>query len=400
MSPSRFASVVAGVVLFIFAVIFSFNLFEGLDADQIMVVQSPFSGSLTWYTTAGIKWQGFGKYTKYQKRANYWFSAKDDQGTDLNQAIKVRFNDGGHGTISGSIAWEMPTSDSLLTMIHTKYGSYRAVEQELVRTVVEKAVYMTGPVMSSKESYAERRNDLIHFIDDQIANGVYKTETKESDEIDELSGSKRTVKIVSLVKERNGELARQDVSPLSLFGIRVFNLSINGVEYDDRVESQIQAQQQATMNVQTARANALAAQQDAITAQKKGEAEAAKAKWEQEVEKARAVTKAQQELEVARLETQKAAQYKQKKILEAEADAEYKRKVMVADGALTQKLETYERVMSRFADNVGKQKWVPEIQFGSTDATRNNSNAANSLMEMFSTKVARDLALDLGMKKN
>jgi len=43
------------------------EIFVHLDADQIMVIQAPFSGQLTWHTNPGLKWQGFGKVTKYPK---------------------------------------------------------------------------------------------------------------------------------------------------------------------------------------------------------------------------------------------------------------------------------------------------------------------------------------------
>ena len=140
-----------GIMAFVLVVgfIMSFSIVENNNADEIMVIQAPFSGTLSWYTDAGMKMQLFGKVTVYNKRSQFWFSDKDDQGAELDQSIKVRFNDGGHGNISGSIAWEMPTDVEHLTMIHTKYGSQKAVEQQLVRTVVEKSVYMTGPLMSS-----------------------------------------------------------------------------------------------------------------------------------------------------------------------------------------------------------------------------------------------------------
>lgn len=167
--------IIARVValVFVVAVIVSIgNLFENLDAKQIMVIQSPVSGKLTWYTSPGVKWQGFGSITKYNKRDQYWFSSQADQGTSGDQSIKVRFNDGGHAQISGSMAWELPLDSEHLTLIHTKYGSQESVEQQLVRTITEKSVYMTGPLMSSKESYAERRNDLLHIIEDQLQSGV------------------------------------------------------------------------------------------------------------------------------------------------------------------------------------------------------------------------------------
>src|SRR6185295_18325337 len=148
------------VVLISFAFA-SFGLFESLDADQIMVIQNPWSGSLSWYRDAGIKWQGFGKVTKYKKRDQFWFSAKKELGKPADESIPIQFNDAGTAHISGSISWEMPLDDKNLTSLHTRYGSHYAIEQQLIRTTVEKAVYMTGTLMSSAQSYAERKNDLI-----------------------------------------------------------------------------------------------------------------------------------------------------------------------------------------------------------------------------------------------
>jgi regulator of protease activity HflC (stomatin/prohibitin superfamily) len=399
VNPRKIFGLGAVAILAIVLIFASFNIFESNDADEIMVVQS-LSGDLTWHMTPGnFKWQGFGKVTKYQKRSQFWFSEKDDQGTEMNQAISVRFNDGGHGSVSGSIAWEMPVDEQHLVMLHTKYGSQQAIEQQLVRTIVEKSVYMTGPLMSSKESYAERRNELIRFIEDQIENGVYKTRSYQVQDKDPLSGSPRTLTVVDVLKGKDGTFERQDESPLAVFGVKTFNLSINNVGYDENVEKQIQAQQQAIMQIQTASAKAREAEQQAITAEQNGRAEAAKAKWEQEVIKAKMVTEAQQKLEVATLETKTAGQYKQKRILEAEADAEYKRKIIIADGALTQKLETYQAVMTAFAENIGKQKWVPDVIFEGSGAGKGSYNSATALIDMLSVKTAKDLALDLSIPK-
>ena len=372
----------------------AFNLFEHVNADEILVVQSPIVGKLSWYTSAGVKWQGFGKVTHYRKRTQFWFSNLRDQGATGDQSIKVRFNDGGHATISGSVAWEMPLDAEHLTAIHTRYGSQEAVEQQLVRTVLEKAVYMTGPLMSSKESYAERRNELIKFIDDQLTNGVYQTQTRETKEPDPITGQPKTVRIVELVEE-NGKVLREDVSTLNRFGIKAFNLSLNEVAYDKTVEAQIQQQQAAIMQVQTALAEAKKAEQAAITAQKNGEAEAAKAKWEQEVIKARAVTEAQQKLEVARLDTQAADQYKLAQIRRAEGDAEYKRKVMAADGALQQKLDALVKINQFYAEALRDHptSWVPSVVMGNQQGTP--GGAALPLIDLLTAKTAKELGLEL-----
>src|ERR1044071_1608577 len=225
------AVVVGGIV----ALMGASNLVEHLDAKDVMVIQYP-SGTMRVCNQPGYYGQWFGTVTKYQKRSQFWFSNSKDQGEAKDQSIPIRFNDGGHAKISGSIAWEMPIADKDVIKVHTLYGSQQAIEQQLVRTVMEKSIYMTGPLMSSKESYAERRNDLISLIDDQIIHGIYKTEIIQEKQKDPITGQDKTVSLVKLIKD-NGLYARQDRSPLEDFAIKTFNLSINEVKYDPTVEA-------------------------------------------------------------------------------------------------------------------------------------------------------------------
>ena len=231
ISSRKIMSVVIGVVVALILFIGSFKMFEYLDAKEIMVIQSPLSGELTWHLAQGVKYQGFGSVTKYPKRAQFWFSSASDQGKKDDQSMEARFNDGGKGWISGSLAWEMPTAVQYLTPLHQKYGSSEAIEYQLVRTVIEKSVYMTGPLMSSMESYATRRNELLNLIEDQAVRGVFKTETYQEKQKDQMTGQEKTVSVVKIIKDEMGNILRQDRSPLAGFGIRVFNLFINKIKY-------------------------------------------------------------------------------------------------------------------------------------------------------------------------
>jgi hypothetical protein len=372
-----------------------FNLCENVGADEIVVKQAAFSGELTFWTTPGVHSQGFGSLTRYRKSAQYWFSAAHDQGEGRDQSIKVRFNDGGHANVSGSLRFDLPTDAEHLTALHTKFGSQGAIQQQLIRTVVERSVYMSGPLMSSKESTAERRSDLIQYIEDQVKLGVFKTETEETKVQDPLSGKDKTVSRVKLVRDEkspNG-IARQEKSSLEEFGIRTYNFTIDGVAYDADVEKQIKEQQQMLMQVQTAMAGAKQAEQKAITAAKEGEAEAMKAKWAQEVLKAKAVTAAEQARAVAELTVKTAELTKQAQILEGEGEAAKKKLVMAADGALEKKLAAFVEVNKAYAAEMGKQRWVPEVQMGGAGV--GGGSAAAGLMEMWQAKAARDLALDM-----
>jgi hypothetical protein len=396
--PRKALALGIGVALAFLLFILSFQVFENLDASQIMVIQSPVKGKLNWYTTPGVKIQWFGKVTKLMKRSQFWFSSQTDQGKKLDESIKIRFNDGGHAQISGSIAWEIPLDEANLTSLYVKYGSQHAIEQQLVRTVIEKAVYMAGPLMSSTESYSEKRNDLLSLIEDQVQRGVYKTQTFQEQKPDPMTGIMKTVNVVKLVidKEKNIPI-RAETSPLQDFGIRTFNLSINEVKYDKDVEAQIQQQQKAIMQVQIAVAQAKEAEQKAITVGKEGEAKAATAKWEQEVIKAKEVTAAEQRKRVAELDAQAAEQTKRQQTLLGEGEAARRRLVMEADNALQAKLDAYIRVEQIRWENIAKYtgSWVPQTVFGGSSQA---GSGAQAMIDLLTAKTAKDLNLDMSIK--
>lgn len=399
--PSKrlITAIALAVVALVAVIVFWSNTFTTVHATEVCVKQNAIDGNLVVWTDSGLHNKMFGRVTCYTKSSEFSFSSATDQGQRTDQSIKARFNDGGHGFISGTLRWEMPTTPDQILALHIKFGSENAVEQQLIRTAVERSVYMTGPLMSSKESAAERRGDLISYIEDQVKNGVFRTDSEEVKVKDQLSGQDRTVTKVKLVadpKSVNG-FARQETSPLGDFGIKTYNFNINAIRYDEQVEKQIQAQQDLVMQVQTAIASAKKAEQDAITVQKQGEASAAKAKWEQEVKKAQQVTEAQQKVEVANLAVKEAELYKRSQTLIGEGDAARRKAMIVADGALESKLAAYVEVQKAYAAEIGKQQWVPNVVMGAT-AGSGASNVAG-LIEMLSAKAAKDLALDLTVPK-
>ena len=130
------------------------------------------------------------------------------------------------------------------------------------------------------------------------------------------------------------------------------NITINGIDYDPTVEAQIKQQQEAIMAVQQAIVNAKKAEQDTLTVEQQVKAEAAKAKWAQEVEKATAVTSAEKDKavavtqatkdkEVAALALETAKLAAQQTVTTARADADAKRLQVTANNNLQDRLEAY-----------------------------------------------------------
>lgn len=397
VSARRVGWAIFGALAVLVSFFVSFQVVERVDADQILVVQDVVDGDLHWYTSPGVKPQWFGKTTVYPKRYIYEFSKPDSEG-ETDTSLKLRFNDGGHADMTGSIQIEMPVDPENLSKLHTRFGSIEAIKRQLIEPVVTKSVYTAGPHMSSKESYAERRNQLISLIEDQIENGVFLTTTRDVKVKDPITGAEKTASVVEIARDPSSlKQLRVEEAQLTGFGIKPFNLSVSSLDYDNTVEAQIQQQQKLAMDVQTAIAEAKKSEQAAITAEQRGRAEATKAKWEQEVENAKLIAQAEQKLKVQTLAAQTAEQYKKEQTLMGEGEANRRRAVMSADGALEKKLDAYVKVNELWAGAIRDYKgnWVPGVVMG--EGTKPGGGSTD-LIEMLKAKTAKDLALDISAR--
>lgn len=225
--------------------------------------------------------------------------------------------------------------------------------------------------MSSFESYAEKKNDLIYYITDQLNNGVYKTITEEVKTIDPISGEEKMVKVAKLIPDDNsaGGYKRQEKSPFTHYGIEIGQLSISKIDYDQKIIDQISQQQSSNMSIQTAKVEAMAAKQRAIKAEEDGKAAAMSAKWEQEAIKAVAVTQAQQAYEVALLNAKEATEKAKKILAEGKAEAESNRLKVQAGLTPQEKAEwNYKTAVGVAAELANsKQTWVPKIMISGAD---------------------------------
>jgi regulator of protease activity HflC (stomatin/prohibitin superfamily) len=391
--------VAGGLVALILVVwVFSGTMIT-VQADEIVIKQDLVGGQLHVWDTPGPHAVLWGTVTRYKRSAQLWFSAKEDEGKKTDDSIKVRFNDGGHGNISGSLRYTLPIDQNKMITIHQTYHSMEAIDHELVRQVVNKGVYMSGPLMSSRESYAEKRADLINYITDQIQFGVYRTEHDQVKTTDPLTGQE---KVVDIVRPKHNDhfangIEREEESPIQRFGMSASNITINGIDYDPVVEAQIKQQQEAIMAVQQAIVNARKAEQDALTVEQQGKAAAAKAKWDQEVEKATAVTsaekdkavavtQAEKDKDVAALALETAKLNAQQTVTSAKADADAKKLAVQANNNLQERIDAYVKVMGAWATAYGNQRQTPDIQLGG-----GAGGGTAAAMDLLAVKAARDL---------
>ena len=384
--------ILGGLVAFISIVIIAClgKIGEDVKNEQIVVNQYPFTGSMQYWTTPGFKWQWFGKTTHYYKTNQLWFGSDNESGEQMGNPIPVIFNDASDGLIYGSLRVKLPTETTYLTRIQTDYNGMERLMQDLVRPTVNKVIYASGPLMSAFESYAEKKNDLIEYITDQLNNGVYKTTVKTMEATDPITGEKKTVKIASLIADETapGGYKRSEVSPFSYYGLEIGQVAVSKIDYSDKVKQQIAQQQEANMMVQTSKAKTLAAQQEAIRAEEAGKAAAMEAKWQQEKIKAVEVTKAEQEYEVARLAALKAKE--DAKRIEAQGLAEAAAARAKVQAGLTPlekatiEKETAIGVAQALANS--KVQWVPQVMINGKDG------ANNAALDAVGLKMLLDIA--------
>lgn len=363
----NFKKIVAAlvVVFAIFCVVSLGKIGEDVKNETIVVNQYPFTGNMEYWTTPGFHWQWWGKTTTYYKTQQLWFGSDSESGEQQGNPIPVIFNDASDGMIYGSLRVKLPTDPKFLARIQTDYNGMDRLMNDLVRPTVTKVIYASGPLMSAFESYAEKKNDLIEYITDQLNNGVYKTAVKQAKVTDAITGEEKTVKIATLIPDSlsAGGYKRSESSPFAYYGLEIGQVAVSKIAYSDKVNSQIARQQEANMLIATSKAQAAAAQQESIRAEEEGKAIAMKAKWEQEKVKAVEVTKAEQEYEVARLSALKAKE--DAKRIEAQGMAEAaaaRAKVLAGLDPLqraTIDKETTIGVAQALANS--NVRWVPEV---------------------------------------
>ena len=399
MSPNK----VIPIVILVVVILLGMNAFETVEKGTYQIRQFPITGTLSVKMDPGMWCQCFGDVQTWPVSTTFDFTR--------DHVIPTRFNDGSQSTVLGTVRVYMPKSEEKALELITKHGfrSINSVMEQLVYPHLGRVLRLTGNLMSAKESFDEKRADFDSMAFDQLLNGVYKTVTKEKQIVDPITGKITMKHFKEILLDENGNLRREG-NPMEGTGISFDAFRITAVKYPQVVESQIEAQRKAIMEVETARANAKKAEQDAKTIEMKGKADVMQSKYEREQEKVKAIVEAQQQKEVAELHAAKelavaklmkmaAKEEKERQILLGQGESERKKLVMNADGALAQKLEAWKEVNSYYAQAMKdyKGQWVPNVVMSGGQKGQ-NVNAAQSLLDLFMVKTARDLSLDMSVR--
>lgn len=125
----------------------------------------------------------------------------------------------------------------------------------------------------------------------------------------------------------------------------------------------------------------------------KAETEKIVAETKAEESKQVAIIKGEQVLAVAKLEREAAEQEKLRQIALGEGEARRRELLIQADNLEELRLNIYKDVMTRFASEIGKQKWVPDMVIGGGQSGGDASDAVSDVLQMLTGMVANQLRL-------
>lgn len=418
-------------------VLLAFIVFSGMsvNTNQQKVVYQTAWGTVSTKLSPGPFLSGWGPvYEEFNNTLTYDFRSRDGECLfKRNDGIRVRYQDGGEGTICGLVRVTIPNDDLSLQNIQREYFSEEGVRTKLLGAMVQKVAITTPQFMTSTEAYASKRSQLEQMIRDQLKNGPYKTTEeirKVVASVDQHGIEVMEDKAFPVPLKIDGIVQRED-NKFTDVGIIVSDINITGFDFEDKTRTQIDERRDAENKAMTSKALARAALEKTKQIEAEAEAAIAKEYGEKQVAAQEQIVAAQRDAELAtiqaRKETDVAKEQKQRNIeltlaakeevlrqkqitlakaeeakqidLIADARATERKKLFEADGGLQQKLDA-QIVMNRDTwDSASKQKWAPEIVMGGNGNESGNAMGnVNALIDMMALNNAKQLNADMSIK--
>ncbi len=377
------------------------NIVETNKAGYMQVKQAAIKGTLTCRMEPGMYGQWFGDIHTYSEAETFFFTADSEMGEKRDQSLPTRFKDGAKAQVSGSLRVILPRDCKDLRALHRKFHSMDGVMQKLVLPAVRKALFNTGPHMSAGESYAERRGEFASLSEDQLRYGVIVVDKHQDIQPDPITGQEKAIWVLTKRTCTTGETCIngyvRDIAAFQEFGVTVTNFVIDHISYSQAVLDQIEAQRSARMNVITQQAQAKEAEARAAKAEAEATAKIAETRAMEEVKKTEIVVAAEAARDRARLDAEAAELEKMANIARGEGEAERRRLVMRADGALEKKLEAYLGAQKAWAAAYSSRP-VPSLVMGGGSSGANGTDVGTAeFAQMMQLLVAKEMGLDLGI---
>ncbi len=373
---------------------------------ELRIRQSAVKGEMSARIKPGWYWQGLGHINKYRQVATIGIGEETGETLANIGKVAVVFNDGSKGKISALVRIKLPLTQKQLLIIRKEYpGGYEEFILAGLLPTIKNAIKLSANLRTAQEAYTT----LALFqqdVEDQLTNGMFRTKSVTKI-ITNAAGDREKIKRTEVVKDSNN-MAIRIPSTLQVLGCIVAECVISPPEFDPSVEKAIADRKDEAMKTELSKQTAIRAKQETITIKEQGKANVARAQYKEETIKARQIVKAEQakevaelkakqKLEVAILDAKAAVQEKQANILRGQGEAARKKAVIMADGALSQKLEAYKVVNKYWADAYSKRN-VPQWTMGGTQGGLGSDQSTLNMQNMIGLMLAKEVGTDLKIK--
>lgn len=199
------------------------------------VVQTAFGNTFVRFTPGPyLVW--FGHAEIYPDYITFDFD-KNEQNNEtrsLNQkGISVRYQEGGTGTVFGQARFKLPDDEATMLALHRAYRTPEGVAYKLVKTSAEEIVNLTANLMTSDESYMEKRSVYSEWVRDQLSNGKYRT-TLQWKEVTEEGTDKKVSKNVPIISVGSDGMPQHQASDLKAYSVISATLQLTDWDYEQK----------------------------------------------------------------------------------------------------------------------------------------------------------------------
>lgn len=327
----------------------------------------------------GYYFKGFSKTWTFLKARSFYFNSstekvggKNWEGDETDEDdIEVTLSRNSKAWISGYLMYELPSDCSVLLRLRDKHHTDDEIKHNLVRNAVMSGIAKTAPMFTAEAAKVTNLAEFQALAYDQITKGEYLTETRTEKELvaeEEKDSSGKVIKkaeyaeykVTSLKLDSTGRRIVMNESALQEFEIKVTQFQIRGVKLDDVSQNQLDVVKKRETQRVANITEAETAKQLAITNEANGKANAAKAKWDAEAEKARVIVKMEQSKDSAIILAERESEVAKRNALKAKYQADSTREAGRAEAEANRlKVQAGLTPQERLAAEVqmNKDKW-------------------------------------------
>lgn len=405
---------------------FSYN-----DAGYQQHVRTIF-GTESAVLDTGWYFEGWGRATAWPKFITI-ANTNDPSatGSEINSPYRVRLADNWTGDVTQSTRFGIPNDTQLfLAMAQTFRTPERLVSTTLmpgvnasidsVANMFTMEEYYSG---GQRDQFKSEFSDTIMFGRAQVrqislnqAGGIIQSARARAnnDDATDDSGSVGDTDVRRLIMQKvtdaNGEVIRVEHDYLQ-YGIVVNQAILENIDPDDEYERQINDRKQASSRRVVAREQRLEQEEQRLLAIQSGATDIARRQAEAQVDQIERTTNAetekqlvlidagrmQEEAAIARdtagINLERARIDAESVTVAADAEAYAKEAILLADGALSQKLVAWVEAQRVWAAAAADLQ-VPSTVIGGSSESVNSINSAQTLMDLLMVNTAKQLSLD------